>query len=64
MAGVSFDVFRSAFVSVVNVFNSSVDDEATTTDGAGKEIQRVPYYGVACSIWRPAGSRASAPPWG
>ena len=44
MAGVSFDVFRTAFVSVVNVFNSSVDDEATTIDGAGKEIQRVPYY--------------------
>jgi outer membrane receptor protein involved in Fe transport len=42
--GASVDVFRTFFVSAYDVWNSAVEDVATTVGGPGVEILRVPYY--------------------
>ena len=42
--GASVDVYRTLFLSVYDVWNSAVDDVATSVTGAGVEVLRLPYF--------------------
>ena len=44
IAGLSCDVYRTAFVSLLNVYNSSVEDVAAKVEGPGLELQRTRFY--------------------
>jgi outer membrane receptor protein involved in Fe transport len=42
--GASVDLYNTLYLSLYDVWNSAVDDVATSVTGTGVEIQRVPYF--------------------